>query len=168
MRHGRKSASQRSNGRKLQVATEETRELVMAVEPVPANVGHGQDLLPVIEQVEEKASVTVERAIADGAYGRGDNRAEFAERDTDWSRRWRPAKGGKDRIRDRLARPADSPTLTARRRPLTRKRERDWSSRSRPSPVTGCGVRLVRCSQTVSRAKGKGTRLRCRVMKTYC
>ena len=83
MRHGRKSASQRFDGRKLQVAEEQTSELIVAIEPVPANAGDGRDLIAVIDQVEEQTGVTVERAIADGAYGTGDNRADCANRDTD-------------------------------------------------------------------------------------
>lgn len=83
MRHGRKSASQRFNGRKLQVAEELTSELLVGVEPVPANVGDGRDLLPVIDQVEEQTGLTVERVIGDGAYGTGDNRATCAERGID-------------------------------------------------------------------------------------
>ena len=96
MRHGRthrptlaagqghgQSASQRFDGRKWQVAEELTRELLVAVEPVPANVGDGRDLLAVIDQAEEQARVTVERVIADGAYGTGDNRAACAERKAD-------------------------------------------------------------------------------------
>jgi transposase len=76
MRHGRKSASQRFDGRKLQVAEEQTSELIVAIEPVPANAGDGRDLMTVIDVVEEQSGVTVERAIADGAYGTGDNRAD--------------------------------------------------------------------------------------------
>jgi len=83
MRHGRKSASQRFDGRKLQVAEEQTSELIVAIEPVPANAGDGRDLMAVIDQAEEQTGVTVERAIADGAYGTGDNRADCANRDTD-------------------------------------------------------------------------------------
>lgn len=83
MRHGRKSASQRFDGRKWQVAEEPTSELLVAVEPVPANVGDGRDLLPVIARVEEQADVMVERVIADGAYGTGDNRADCAARKID-------------------------------------------------------------------------------------
>jgi len=83
MRHGRQSAAPRFDGRKWQVAEEPRSELVVAVEPVPANVGDGRDLLLVIAHVEEQAEVTVERAIADGAYGSGDNRADGADRGTD-------------------------------------------------------------------------------------
>ncbi len=83
MRHGRKSAAQRFDGRKWQVAEEPSSQLLVAVEPGPANVGDGRDLLPVIEHIEAQAEVTVERAIADGAYGTGDNRADCAARGTD-------------------------------------------------------------------------------------
>ena len=83
MRHGRKSASQRFDGRKLQVAEDQSSELIVAIEPVPANAGEGRDLIAVIDQVEEQTRVTVERVIADGAYGTGDNRADCANRDTD-------------------------------------------------------------------------------------
>ncbi len=83
LRHGRKSAAQRFDGRKWQVAAELTSELLVAIEPVPANVGDGRDLLPVIAQVETQAQVAVERVIADGAYGTGDNRADCAARGID-------------------------------------------------------------------------------------
>jgi transposase len=83
MRHGRKSASQRFDGRKLQVAEEQTSELIVAIEPVPANAGDGRDLMAVIDQVEEQSGLTVERAIADGAYGTGDNRANCQAQDVD-------------------------------------------------------------------------------------
>jgi transposase len=83
MRHGRKSAAQRFDGRKWQVAEELSSELLVAVEPVPANVGDGRDLLAVLEQAEEPARVTVERAIADGAYGTADNRAACLAREID-------------------------------------------------------------------------------------
>jgi hypothetical protein len=83
MRHGRKSAAQRFDGRKWQVAEELSSELLVAVEPVPANVGDGRDLLAVLEQAEAPARVTVERAIADGAYGTADNRAACLAREID-------------------------------------------------------------------------------------
>jgi transposase len=83
MRHGRKSASQRFDGRKLQVAEEQTSELIVAIEPVPANAGDGRDLMTVIDQVEEQSGLTVERALADGAYGTGDNRADCQAQDVD-------------------------------------------------------------------------------------
>jgi len=83
MRHGRKSAAQRFDGRKLQVAEEQTSELIVTIEPVPANAGDGRDLMAVIDDVEEQTGLTVERAIADGAYGTGDNRADCQTQDVD-------------------------------------------------------------------------------------
>lgn len=83
MRHGRKSAAKRFDGHKIQVAADQQSELLLAVEPAAANGGDGRDLLPVIETVEQQHGVTVERAIGDGAYGTGDNRAACVERGTD-------------------------------------------------------------------------------------
>jgi len=83
MRHGRKSAAKRFDGHKMQVAADQQSELLLAVEPVAANSGDGRDLMTMIETVEEQHDVTVERAIGDGAYGTGDNRAACMERGTD-------------------------------------------------------------------------------------
>jgi transposase len=80
MRHGRKSASRRFDGYKVSVATEETSELILDIADIPASSGDGQELMPTIERVEEHADVKVERALGDGAYGSGANRAACAER----------------------------------------------------------------------------------------
>ena len=45
---------------------------------VTAAGGDGQHLLPAVQRVEEHVGVTVERAIGDGAYGSGENRAACA------------------------------------------------------------------------------------------
>jgi hypothetical protein len=83
MRHGRKSSSRLFDGRKLQVAEEQSSQLIVAIEPVPANVGDGRGLLAVIDQVEKQSGLTVARVIADGAYGSGDNRAGCQAREMD-------------------------------------------------------------------------------------
>ncbi len=83
MRHGRKSASQGFAGRKVQVAEEPTSELIVDLQPVPANVGDGQDLLKVVQTIEAQHGLTVERVVADGAYGTGDNRADCQAHSTD-------------------------------------------------------------------------------------
>ena len=75
MRHGRKSASRRFNGFKASVSTELSSELILDIADVPATGSDGAHLMPTIERVETHAGVTVERAIADGAYASGDNRA---------------------------------------------------------------------------------------------
>jgi len=80
MRHGRKSASKKFDGFKVSTSMDQASELILDIEDMPAPLGDGQDLLPAIERVEEHAGVTVERAIVDGAYGSGKNRAACAER----------------------------------------------------------------------------------------
>lgn len=80
MRHGRKSASKKFNGHKVSISTDQASELILDIEDLSAPLGDGQDLMPAIERVEEHVGVTVERAIVDGAYGSGKNRAACAER----------------------------------------------------------------------------------------
>lgn len=83
MRHGRKSAAQRFDGHKAQVVSDAESGLLLAVEPVAANTGDGRGLPDVVQTVEQQQGVQVERIIADGAYGSGDNRALCEERDID-------------------------------------------------------------------------------------
>jgi hypothetical protein len=52
--------------------------LILDVADVSASSGDGQHLLPAIQRIEEHVSVMVERAIGDGAYGSGENRAACA------------------------------------------------------------------------------------------
>jgi hypothetical protein len=80
MRHGRKSASKKFDGFKVSTSMDQASELILDIEDLAAPLGDGQDLLPAIERVEEHVGVTVERAIVDGAYGSGKNRAACAER----------------------------------------------------------------------------------------
>ena len=79
MRHGRKSKAHRFDGYKVSVATEAGSELIVDLADMPASQGDGKELLPTVERVEEHAGVKVERVIADGAYGSGDNLAGCAE-----------------------------------------------------------------------------------------
>ena len=81
MRHGRKSKAQRFDGFKVVVSTEQSSELILDMADVRASDSDGAHLMPTIERTEAEAKVTVERAIGDGAYGSGKNRAACAERD---------------------------------------------------------------------------------------
>lgn len=83
MRHGHKSRARLFEGRKLQVAADQASELLLAVEPIPANAGDGRDLVKTVQTVEQEHGVTVGRAIGDGAYGTGDNRAACAKQQID-------------------------------------------------------------------------------------
>lgn len=80
LRHGHKSEARHFNGRKVQVATDAASELVLAVEPLPANRSDGADLLEVVATVQAQTGVTVERVIGDTPYGAADNRAACAAR----------------------------------------------------------------------------------------
>jgi len=83
MRHGRKSASQRWDGDKVQVAEEPGTELITEIDVVDASAGDGASLLPMIQSVEEHLEVKVEGATADTAYGSVDNRVKCAEQGID-------------------------------------------------------------------------------------
>jgi hypothetical protein len=75
MRHGRKSSAHLFNGFKASVSTEQHSELILDIADVTASGSDGAHLLPIIARVEAQTGVTVERAIGDGAYGSGKNRA---------------------------------------------------------------------------------------------
>ena len=79
MRHGHKSASQRFDGFKVSVTTEQSSELIVDITDLAANDRDGKALMPTIEQVEQHADVTVERVIGDGAYNSGDDLAACSE-----------------------------------------------------------------------------------------
>jgi len=81
MRHGRKSKAHRFDGFKAIVSTEQSSELILDIADVTASGSDGAHLMPTIERVEAESAVTVNRAIADGAFGSGQNRAACAERD---------------------------------------------------------------------------------------
>ncbi len=78
MRHGHKSTSQRFDGFKVSVSTEQSSELIIDVADLAANDRDGTELMPTIERVEQHAEVMVEQVIADGAYNSGDNLAACA------------------------------------------------------------------------------------------
>jgi len=78
MRHGRKSSAKRFDGFKVGVSTDLESELILDMADVPAMGGDGKQLLPTVQRVEAHCEVTVERAIGDGAYGSGENRAACA------------------------------------------------------------------------------------------
>ena len=60
MRHGRKSETQRFNGFKVSVTTEQTSELILDIQDIPATGSDGQALMPTIERIEQQVGVSVE------------------------------------------------------------------------------------------------------------
>lgn len=83
MRHGHKSQVQRFDGFKVSVTTEQSSEMILDVQDIPAAGSDGRALIPTIERVEQQAGVTVEQVIGDGAYGSGENRAACAAQQVD-------------------------------------------------------------------------------------
>jgi len=81
MRHGHKSEAKHFDGRKVQVAVDAASELVLAVEPSPANRTDGADLLKIVDAVEAQTGVTVKQVLGDTSYGTADNRADCAARE---------------------------------------------------------------------------------------
>lgn len=79
MRHGRKSSAHRFDGFKVAVSTEQSSELILDIADITAMGSDGAQLMPTIERVETETQVVVERAIGDGAYGSGKNRAACAD-----------------------------------------------------------------------------------------
>jgi transposase len=79
MRHGHKSASQRFDGFKVSVTTEQSSELIVDIADLAANDRDGKVLMPVIERAEQHTDMTVERVIGDGAYNSADNLAACSE-----------------------------------------------------------------------------------------
>lgn len=86
MHHGRKSSAHLFNGFKASVSTDQHSELILDIADVTASGSDGTHLLSVIKRVEAQTDVTVERAIGDGAYGSGKNRAACANYGQDPSR----------------------------------------------------------------------------------
>ncbi|MEW6477800.1 MAG: IS1182 family transposase [Actinomycetota bacterium] len=74
MRHGRKSASRRFDGYKLDVIGDEDSELILGVDVRPANAPDGDGAVPLLEAVQGIDGVEVATLLGDMAYSDGDVR----------------------------------------------------------------------------------------------
>lgn len=83
IRHGRKSSSQLFDGDKTAVAMEPTSEMLLNIAVRAGNEYDGKGLTPMVDGVTEHCRVEVDGVAGDGAYGSGDNRAEFAAKRID-------------------------------------------------------------------------------------
>jgi hypothetical protein len=79
MRHGRKSASRRFDGHKLDVITDEESELILGVDVRAGNAGDGEGAAPLLEEVQDVDGVDVDTMVGDMAYSDGDVREEVEE-----------------------------------------------------------------------------------------
>jgi transposase len=79
MRHGRKSASRRFDGHKLDVMTDEGSELVLGVEVRAGNAGDGAGAALLLTQVQGVDGIEVTTLLGDMAYSDGDVRQAVEE-----------------------------------------------------------------------------------------
>jgi len=74
MRHGRKSASRRFDGHKLDVISDEESELVLGVEVRAGNAGDGEGAAPLLAKVMTMPGILITTLLGDMAYSDGDVR----------------------------------------------------------------------------------------------
>lgn len=74
MRHGRKSASRRFDGHKLDVMVDEASEVVLGVDVRAGNAGDGEGAAPLLAHVTATERIEVTMLLADMAYSDGDVR----------------------------------------------------------------------------------------------
>ena len=83
MRHGRKSASRRFDGHKLDVIIDEASEMVLGVEVRAGNAGDGEGAAPLLSTVTGTEGIEVATLLADMAYSDGDVREAVEAQGTD-------------------------------------------------------------------------------------
>ena len=79
MRHGRKSASRRFDGHKLDVIGDEGSELVLGVDVRAGNAGDGEGAVPLLGQVLALPGILIATLLGDMAYSDGDVREAVEE-----------------------------------------------------------------------------------------
>ncbi len=79
MRHGHKSAHNRFDGHKAQIAVDTETQLITAVAVLPGNAADNSGALALVEQTEDNSETKVAETIGDCAYGDGATRRQFAE-----------------------------------------------------------------------------------------
>ncbi len=74
MRHGRKSASRRFDGHKLDIITDEDSEMVLGVEVRAANASDGDGAVGLLSQIMALPGIVIATLLGDMAYSDGDVR----------------------------------------------------------------------------------------------
>jgi Transposase DDE domain len=74
MRHGRKSASRRFDGHKMDVVTDEDSEMILGVDVRAGNAPDGEGAAPLLEAAQQVPGVEVQTLLGDMAYSDGDVR----------------------------------------------------------------------------------------------
>jgi len=79
MRHGRKSASRRFDGHKMDVISDEDTELILGVDVRAGNASDGEGAAPLLENVQRTDGIEVDTLLGDMAYSDGDVRQAVEE-----------------------------------------------------------------------------------------
>ncbi|MGH9155662.1 MAG: IS1182 family transposase [Acidimicrobiales bacterium] len=79
MRHGRKSASRRFDGHKMDVTTDEDTELILGVDVRAGNAGDGEGAAPLLAQILALPGIVITTLLGDMAYSDGDVRVAVGE-----------------------------------------------------------------------------------------
>lgn len=79
MRHGRKSASRRFDGHKMDLISDEDSEMILGVEVRPGNAADGEGAAPLLEAVQGRDGIEVGTLLGDMAYSDGDVREAVEE-----------------------------------------------------------------------------------------
>lgn len=74
MRHGRKSASRRFDGHKMDVVSDEDSELILGVDVRAGNAADGEGAAPLLQNIDKIDGVEVDTLLGDMAYSDGDVR----------------------------------------------------------------------------------------------
>ena len=83
MRHGRKSASRRFDGHKLDIIIDEASELVLGVDVRAGNAGDGEGAAPLLSKLTEADGIEVATLLGDMAYSDRDVREAVEARGTE-------------------------------------------------------------------------------------
>jgi transposase len=81
MRHGRKSSSRRFDGHKAAIAVDAESQLITAVEVLAGNAADSEQALELTTASEKNTGLGVEETIGDCAYGSGNTRQTFADKE---------------------------------------------------------------------------------------
>lgn len=79
MRHGRKSASRRFDGHKMDIATDEASEMILGVDVRAGNASDGAGAAPLLEGIQGVDGIEVATLLGDMAYSDGDVREAIEE-----------------------------------------------------------------------------------------
>ena len=74
MRHGRKSASRRFDGHKMDVISDEDTEMILGVDVRAGNGADGEGAAPLLKNIQETDGIEVDILLGDMAYSDGDVR----------------------------------------------------------------------------------------------